>query len=252
MLKRRLEGISERWAYDIKVTLQKYLDYVEWEINEQKTLTYLEQLRDHYSICSYRKRAYQIRRFLKHFDVSWIDEISLLPEPLKLPKRVTVDDIRKSLDFFNGHEYEVQMKSVVLLGATTGMRAEELFQLQQRDFIFSNNIVRIKNDPNTGRSVKTGEPRIAIFNDEAKKYLVDFFKIFNEKMCYRLSYLFGQSHIEREFRKSPLWVKELRKFFSQEWDRLGGITSIKNILMGNNGDVDFCHYNAAKQGKNVF
>jgi len=38
MLKRRLEGISEHWAYDIRVTLNKYLGYVEWQIDESKTL----------------------------------------------------------------------------------------------------------------------------------------------------------------------------------------------------------------------
>jgi len=40
-------------------------------------------------------------------------------------------------------------------------------------------------------------------------------------------------------------VKDLRKFFSQEWDRRGGPTSIKKILMGHSlkGDVDLRHYN---------
>ena len=40
-------------------------------------------------------------------------------------------------------------------------------------------------------------------------------------------------------------VKDFRKFFSQEWDRKGGPTSIKKILMGYSikGDVDLMHYN---------
>jgi integrase/recombinase XerD len=44
----------------------------------------------------------------------------------------------------------------------------------------------------------------------------------------------------------PLQVKDLRKFFSQEWDRRGGPTSIKKILMGHSlrNDVDLMHYNA--------
>ena len=41
-------------------------------------------------------------------------------------------------------------------------------------------------------------------------------------------------------------MKDLRKAFSQEWDRRGGPTSIKKILMGHSlkGDVDLSHYNA--------
>ena len=49
----------------------------------------------------------------------------------------------------------------------------------------------------------------------------------------------------RIFRKAPSQIKYLRKFFSQEWDRRGGPTSIKNILMGHSlkGDFDLIHYN---------
>jgi len=41
-------------------------------------------------------------------------------------------------------------------------------------------------------------------------------------------------------------IKDFRKYFSQEWDRRGGPTSIKKILRGHSlkGDVDLMHYNA--------
>jgi integrase/recombinase XerD len=60
-----------------------------------------------------------------------------------------------------------------------------------------------------------------------------------------LSKLFPQRWIERKFRDAPIRVKHLRKYFSQEWDRRGGPTSIKKILMGHSlkGDVDLMHYN---------
>ena len=47
----------------------------------------------------------------------------------------------------------------------------------------------------------------------------------------------------------PIRVKELRKYFSQEWDRRGGPTSIKKILMGHSlkGDVDLMHYNCQSE-----
>ncbi len=60
-----------------------------------------------------------------------------------------------------------------------------------------------------------------------------------------LKALFSQSHITRLFKDAPIQVKDLRKYFSQEWDRRGGPTSIKKILMGHSlkGDVDLMHYN---------
>ena len=61
--------------------------------------------------------------------------------------------------------------------------------------------------------------------------------------------LFSQSHISRLFKDAPVHVKDLRKFFSQEWDRRGGPTSIKKILMGHSlrGDVDLMHYNCQSE-----
>ena len=46
-------------------------------------------------------------------------------------------------------------------------------------------------------------------------------------------------------RKTPIHVKDLRKYSSLEWDRRGGDTSIKKIIMGHSlkGDVDLMHYN---------
>ena len=247
MLKRRLEGITDKWAYDIGITLNKYLDFIEWKIDEDKTYNYLKKLKNYYSISSYRKRTFQIRRFLQYLDVGWADSIKVPSEPVKMPKRITMEDIRKTFDFFNKHEYELQMKSVLLLGSSSGLRPEELYKLQEDDFDFSNNTIRIEHNPDVGKTVKTAKSRITFFNNNAKEYLKNYFDIFNDKTCYRLSYLFGQRHIEKEFYKSPIQVKDLRKFFSQEWDRRGGPTSIKKLLMGHRGDVDLKHYNAQSE-----
>lgn len=60
-----------------------------------------------------------------------------------------------------------------------------------------------------------------------------------------LNVLFGITHLERLFRNAPIRIKDLRKFFSQEWERRGGSTGIKKIPMGHSlkGDVYLMHYN---------
>ena len=52
MLRRRMEGITEGWASDIEFWLQGFLDYVNWELDEENTFHYLEQLKDNYSTSS--------------------------------------------------------------------------------------------------------------------------------------------------------------------------------------------------------
>jgi len=45
-------------------------------------------------------------------------------------------------------------------------------------------------------------------------------------------------------KETPLRVKDLRKFFSQEWERLNGSYAAKELLMGHSlkGRVDLKHY----------
>jgi len=45
-------------------------------------------------------------------------------------------------------------------------------------------------------------------------------------------------------KETPLRVKDLRKFFSQEWERLNGSYTAKELLMGHSlkGKVDLRHY----------
>ena len=83
------------------------------------------------------------------------------------------------------------------------------------------------------------------FNQETKEVLRVYLGFFNNGCS--LKHLFGESHISRIFRHSELKVKDFRKFFSQEWDRCGGPTSIKKLLMGHRLDVDLKYYNAQSE-----
>ena len=124
------------------------------------------------------------------------------------------------------------------------MSAEELYQLEINDIDLDSRIVHINHNPNNGQSTKTKMSRISFFTDDVKDALSEYFTYFRNNN--NLKQLFSQSHIMRLFRDAPIHVKDLRKFFSQEWDRRGGPTSIKKILMGHSmkGDVDLMHYNA--------
>ena len=103
--------------------------------------------------------------------------------------------------------------------------------------------------PNNGQSTKTKRSRISFFTEETKQALTEYFEFYHNNNG--LKCLFSQTHIERLFRDGnvSIQVKDLRKFFSQEWDRRGEPTSIKKILMGHSlkGDVDLMHYNCQSE-----
>ena len=90
---------------------------------------------------------------------------------------------------------------------------------------------------------KNKQSRISFICKDTKKILKDYLNYFYDGNG--LKKLFSQTHIERGFSNAPIRVKHLRKFFSQEWDRRGGQTSIKKLIMGHSikNDVDLMHYN---------
>ena len=122
------------------------------------------------------------------------------------------------------------------------------------DIDIENRILHINHNPNNGQSTKTKMSRVSFYNEKAKLAIIDYLEFYNKNGG--LKRLFNQSHISRIFRDAPIQVKDLRKFFSQEWDRRGGPTSIKKILMGHSlkGDVDLMHYNcqSPEDLKNIY
>jgi integrase/recombinase XerD len=244
---RDIEGISSEWSESCKRCLRNYLNYVHWKVDFGKTLDYCKMLKEKLSLSTYRKRIYQIRKYLTYLGIGWAENIKLPAEPEYLPHRITQEQIHQTIQYFNGHKYFKQLKAIILLGASSGMRAEELYQLEPCDIDIDNRLVHINHNPKNGQSTKTKKSRISYFNEEAQKTLIEYLTYFNEGG--RLKRLFYQNHIFNNFKGAPIHVKDLRKFFSQEWDRRGGPTSIKKILMGHSlkGDVDLMHYNCQSE-----
>ena len=185
------------------------------------------------------------RRF--ESEVDWTDEIKLPPEPTYHARMVSRNDIINTLKYFEESECYTRVKALIMLGSASGLRAEELYQLTPKDINIDSRIVHINHNPSNGQSTKTKVSRVSFFDYQTKQVLGDYKQIFNSSN--NLHKLFAQGRMERLFRNAPIKVKDLRKHFSQEWDRRGGPTSIKKILMGHSikGDVDLMHYNAQSE-----
>jgi len=234
--------LSKRHLNEIRLILKAYLEHVNYRLERKQTLNYIHFLKEKYSISRYRKEFYQIRKFLNYLGIEWLNDIELPSEPEYRPKRVTREDILKALEYFKNHPCFLQIKALILLGASSGLRAEELYQLEPEDIDLENRIVYVKHEPANGKTTKTGKSRISFFNEEAKQALMEYLQFFNNG-C-KLKRLFGKTHLERVFRKAPIKVKDLRKFFSQEWERRNGSYAVKEILLGHSlkRSVDLQHY----------
>ena len=224
-----------------------YLDYLNWTIDKKKTQEYLLLINEKQSLSSFRKKSYQIRKFLLYLKIDWANDIQPPKEPVYYVKIITRDHISDCLLYFKKKEYCLQCNTIIHLGASSGLRAEELYQLTLKDIDLDKRIIHINHDPQNGQTTKTKQSRISFITKYTKDSLLKYFNYYNQNDNSKK--LFPQNHISKRFRDAPIHVKDLRKYFSQEWDRRGGPTSIKKILMGHSlkGDVDLMHYNAQSE-----
>ncbi|KYK24478.1 hypothetical protein AYK25_09765 [Thermoplasmatales archaeon SM1-50] len=242
-----LSGISKGHMKEVNHYLKNYLLYLDYKIDKTKSILYFKQIKEKYAIATYKKQMYQIIKFLTHFGIDWAKDIELPSDPFYYPKRINQQMIQQTLSLFQGHQYFKQIKALVLLGASSGMRAEEMYQLNPEDIDIENRIIHINHNPSNGQTTKTFQSRVSFFTKEAEEAYIEYLAYFHNDCG--LERLFSQTHMIHLFRNAPIRAKDLRKFFSQEWDRRGGPTSIKKILMGHSlkGDVDLMHYNCQSE-----
>jgi len=242
-----LSGVTSKHKKEVERALNNYAKYILFTIDKQKSLSYFKSLLEKYSIKYYKKQMHSIRKFLIHLGVDWAQDIELPSDPIYYPKRINQQMIQQTLSYFEGQQYFKQIRAIILLGASSGMRAEELYQLNPDDIDIENRVVHINHNPSKGQTTKTQRSRVSFFDIVTQGTLYEYLAYFNNGG--KLDKLFSQTHMTHLFREAPIKVKELRKCFSQEWDRRGGPTSIKKILMGHSlkGDIDLMHYNCQNE-----
>ncbi|WP_457548454.1 site-specific integrase [Archaeoglobus sp.] len=158
--------------------------------------------------------------------------------------------IRDILNTNKSDDLKLKAVAAMLLSATSGMRAEEIYQLRFEDIDIDNRIIHIK-----AEIAKDYEDRITFFSEEAKEWLLKYLSMNPDpdKLFAKSSLKHVWTLISVKIGNIPFRLKHCRKFFSQQSDRLGMPTAIKKILMGHvvsdeefviprGSDVDLSHY----------
>lgn len=231
----RCEGLSDKWLDTVQTYLRNWLDAVEWDMAKSHTLDYLKRCKEQDARSTYRKKLYQIRKFLQNNGQDWAEQ-------LKAPKERNNNDITvwRPDDMQQAYEALAQQDThrytaALMLAATSGLRPHELYELSRDDIDLQNRTVHV-------RKSKSGKQRYAFFSERAAAELRAFFA---EDSDYKAP--FNEHAIRGMFKKrTGVLPKHCRKFFSQEWDRHKGNHNIKQLIMGRstNGNVDLKHYAA--------
>jgi len=229
---------SRRWLKNIERILRDFLASQKGGISKERTFNYLIKLKARDDVETFRKKAFQIRKFLRYLKIEWANEIEIPKMKHYSARKITIDDIRGLIEEMESRAYRGNKKifrAIILLGASSGLRAEELYKLTKNDIDLENRAIYVR----AGNS-KTKRGRITFFSREAQEALRDYLKDVKGKPFLDIS---------KHFRGSKIRIMDLRKFFSQEWDRRNGNYFAKRILMGHSlRDVDAGHYAFMDEG----
>jgi integrase/recombinase XerD len=244
-----IKGVSEGHLRDTATRLYDFAEWCSYRFNLNDIKIYINELKRNYSPSYIRKVVIDIRRLLKHLNHPLSDDIELPKTPKRRKIVIKVKDIQKLLeevDELPVRSMRLRTRAAILLAATSGLRAEELYKLRSSDIDIEGRTVYIRPEV-----AKDNEERVTFFSVEAQIAIKEFFDNYKPKSIYP----FSESTLRKSFEKiaSPLRIKHMRKFFSQQSDRLGMPTAIKKMLMGHvvgddefvivrSGDVDLAHY----------
>jgi len=233
-----LSHISKSEIQAYKSTILSFLKGCSYKLNEDNITSYITMLRDNSSPKTLRNKLIKIRRFLRYINHPLAEEIKLPRVPARRKIIIKKEQIRKLLEDIENlkEKYRIKMRAAVLLAATSGLRAEELYKLRMKDIDLENRTIYIK-----AEIAKDYEDRVTFFSEEAREVLEDYVSTVGSHY-----YLFTKKSLNYHLRNldSELRMKHMRKFFSQQSDRLGMPTSVKKMLMGHSiqGDIDLSHY----------
>ena len=241
---------KKRYIDSVLRRLNDFAKAVNYECDFKDVVDFLEKIKKRYSYSGYHKYVLDVRRLLKSVNAPFADKIKLPKTPKRRKIIIRREDVQQIIlniqKYERNEERKLRAISAFLIAATSGIRAEELYKLTLNDIDLESRIIYIKFGDKAGsdKTVKDYEERITFFNEEAKEALLKYLEVYG---CNN-SVLFSENSLKRMFKTYPeigkLRIKHMRKFFSQEWDRLGGPTSIKKMLMGHSisNDVDLAHY----------
>ncbi len=235
----KLAGDSDKHVKSIERRLRRFSEHCCYSCNLDDIIIYINEIKSKYSYSELHKTILAIRMLMREIEAPFADKIKLPKAPKRRRIVVKIKDLKRLLSQVEQLNYAMALrtKAAILLSATSGIRAEELYKLTLENIDIENRTIYI-----TAEIAKDYEDRVTFFSEEAKTVLVEYL----DNVKRKTSRLFPESNIKRALQQlnTKLRIKHMRKFFSQQSDRLGMPTAVKKILMGHStrNDVDLSHY----------
>jgi integrase len=125
----RLEQKSKHWLLCVNTWLNDFVANVDVSDVVQVT-EYLQKLQKEMNPVTYKKRFYQIRRFLREsLELNYLERVRLPRVSTPPVKIVTNEDIKNTIVFFSNSKFYLRYRAFILLMSSSGIRSGEAWQL---------------------------------------------------------------------------------------------------------------------------
>ncbi|HIH71907.1 MAG: Uncharacterized protein XD43_1264 [Thermococcales archaeon 44_46] len=261
------KGITKDFLSRIRLITKQFLNSLEkhenyYIVTADNLLAHLNKIKETYSHEYYRKHVVYIKKLLRIANIPLAELIGTKKRPNPDKTIVTIQDIKEFLQTLKKlHEQGRLLKEsydrlvmATIVCAVTGMRVSEFTRIKVKNINLEEKSIHLPSN-----ITKTHQERITFFTEEARDVLKEFIKSYNLKEEDNLATI---PQLQRPFRQKKelktlkLRLKHMRKFFSQEWDRRNGNTTVKKLLMGHSllNDINTLHYShhSKEDLKNIY
>ncbi|RLI67588.1 MAG: hypothetical protein DRP02_14230 [Candidatus Gerdarchaeota archaeon] len=254
-LELKSKNVQEHHLKFVKRSINRFLSHIRsygeyYAFTVEELISYLQKLQNEYNPTTYRKQLTYLKKLFRIAQIP-LENYLKTKRTIGVDRTiVTVADIKnlintvKMLRQKGDLNEKIQDRLIValLLMATSGIRTYELTKLKVKDIDIKNMTIRITEDVS-----KTSEARVTFFTREVQKLLKNYVQKYDigpEDPIVTYFALEKPFLKKKELKEQSLRPKHMRKFFSQEWDRRNGNTTVKKLLMGHSirQDINILHY----------
>ena len=237
----RLAGVSEEHIKKTESRLRRISEDLCYSCNYHDIIIYINELKRDLAPPTYRKYILDLRRILNEIYVLFANDLRLPPMPKRRKLVIRPKHLEKLIrqaENLSKSKY-LRLRAAILLSATSGLRSEELYSLRRNDIDVDDRMIYVR-----AEITKDYEDRITFFSEETSEALKDYLRTTANRPFIKDTIIKDFRKLDVRVGRTPLRMKHIRKFFSQQSDRLGMPTAVKKILMGHSlrGDIDLSHY----------
>jgi integrase len=162
-----LKGVTKSHLKQVEIYLRNYKKYILSVIDKEKSLEYFKELQRNNSAAYYKRQMFQLRRFLKFMKIDWAVELTLPADPYYTPIHISKKKINDTINYFTSDDNYLRIKAVILLGCSSGLRPNEIYNLTENDIDLNQRKIIVRHDPNS--ITKTTSSLPSFFREQRKK-----------------------------------------------------------------------------------